>query len=64
MAIISKVGETVKCEVYDPLNRTFINIGALHSNFVISEFLHELDSPGGLILCEAKFKDSIHSNNF
>lgn len=42
---------TVNFEAHTSLNLSFNNIQVLHSNFVISEFFHELDFSGILTLC-------------
>lgn len=47
---------TVNFEAHTSLNLSFNNIQVLHSNFVISEFFHELDFSGILTLCQENLK--------
>ena len=53
---MSQICETVNFEAHNSPNLSFTNIHALHSNFVISESLHELDSPGILIYARQNLK--------
>ena len=63
MAIVSQGCKTDNFELHNSLKLIFINIRALHSNFVQCESFLESKSPDILALCETNLNDSTDSGN-
>ena len=64
MAILSKGCKPENFESHNSLKLSFMKIGGLHLNFVLSESFLESNSPDILALCATNLDDSIDSGNF